>query len=522
MEGGRETLIAEALLDPSEPERHEWWRGAMFYEVYLRSFRDSDGDGIGDLAGLQEKLDYIQSLNVDGIWLSPFYPSPQKDFGYDITDFCAVDPTFGTLDEFDRLLADAHNRGLAVLIDIVPCHTSDEHPWFQESRRDPDGTMGDWYIWADPAHDGGPPNNWLSSFGGPAWTWDPRRSQYYYHPFLTCQPALNLRNPDTLAAMLNVLRFWMGRGVDGFRMDAVQCLTCDPMLRSNPPCPEGESIRSLGGGPHNPFRKQLHYFDRDVPESLPIVEAIRAVMQEGSPEGIAIGELADIDSSRAAVKYTEFGKRFHAVYDFDMINAVQSVQDMREIIRTRTEFVGSGEIMTVFTNHDSERAVSNLTNFAADAGKADAAAKLLLFLQCTMRGGGILYQGDELGLPQPTLGREDLQDPWGKAFWPDFAGRDGVRTPIPWQAEARHAGFSDFNEALASSSGSSRFESDRPARQRPGVCPELSPRPVGLAATASNAALRHTDGFRRSRRQPCRLRPRRRSQAVDLRRESVA
>ena len=246
MEGGRETLIAEALLDPSEPERHEWWRGAMFYEVYLRSFRDSDGDGIGDLAGLQEKLDYIQSLNVDGIWLSPFYPSPQKDFGYDITDFCAVDPTFGTLDEFDRLLADAHNRGLAVLIDIVPCHTSDEHPWFQESRRDPDGTMGDWYIWADPAHDGGPPNNWLSSFGGPAWTWDPRRSQYYYHPFLTCQPALNLRNPDTLAAMLNVLRFWMGRGVDGFRMDAVQCLTCDPMLRSNPPCPEGESIRNSG------------------------------------------------------------------------------------------------------------------------------------------------------------------------------------------------------------------------------------------------------------------------------------
>ena len=169
-------------------------------------------------------------------------------------------------------------------------------------------------------------------------------------------------------------------------------------------------------------------------------------MQEGSPEGIAIGELADIDSSRAAVKYTEFGKRFHAVYDFDMINAVQSVQDMREIIRTRTEFVGSGEIMTVFTNHDSERAVSNLTNFAVDAGKTDAAAKLLLFLQCTMRGGGILYQGDELGLPQPTLGREDLQDPWGKAFWPDFAGRDGVRTPIPWQAEARHAGFSDLTK----------------------------------------------------------------------------
>lgn len=447
MDSGRTTLIAEALLDRTKPQRDEWWRGAMFYEVYLRSFRDSDGDGIGDLKGVTAKLDYISSLNVDGLWLSPFYPSPQIDFGYDITDLTGVDPLFGTLDDFTELLEQAHRRDLALLIDIVPCHTSDRHEWFEESRRNPTSPKGDWYIWADSADDGGPPNNWLSSFGGPAWTWEPRRSQYFYHPFLPCQPALNLQNPETLAAMLDVFRFWMAQGVDGFRLDAVQCLTCDPLLRSNPPCPSGDRNPSLGGGSHNPFRKQLHYFDRDVPEAIPILTAIRAVMRESTPECVAIGELADVDSSRAAVKYTKAGTRLHAVYDFDLIHRVKSVCEISELLEVRNAFLGSGESLNVFTNHDSTRAVSNLTDFAVEAGRAEEASKLLLFLQATLRGGAILFQGDELGLTQPRLDYEDLQDPWGKTFWPDFEGRDGVRTPIPWRPGARNAGFSDAREA---------------------------------------------------------------------------
>ncbi len=442
IQAGHKTLIAEALLNPVQPPRDEWWRGAMFYEVYLRSFMDSNGDGIGDLSGLVSRLDYIKGLNVDGLWLSPFYPSPQKDFGYDVTDLCAVDPIFGTLQDFDRVIAEAHRRDLAVLIDIVPCHTSDEHDWFIESRSSHENDKADWYIWSDSRPDGGPPNNWLSSFGGPAWTWEPRRSQYYYHPFLECQPCLNLRNPAVLDAMLQVFRFWLDRGVDGFRLDAIQCLTCDPLLRDNPACPDGDCTPSLGGGPCNPFRKQLHYFDRDAPESLAIVEAFRDTVRGHDPERVVIGELADIDSTRTAVKYTRYGERLHAVYDFDLINAVNSVAGIRQLLQVREDFLGTGAVMNVFTNHDSERAVSTLTGFAERAEMANEGAKLLLFLQSTLRGGGILFQGEELGLTQPTIKYDDLQDPWGKAFWPDFSGRDGVRTPLPWEAEAPNAGFS--------------------------------------------------------------------------------
>jgi len=445
---GREALIAEAMLRQRDPGRpFEWWRGAVFYEVYPRSFRDTTGNGIGDLAGITEKLDYIAGLNVDGLWLSPFYPSPQVDFGYDITDFCNVDPRLGTLGDFLELLAGAHARGLKLLIDIVPGHTSNKHPWFKESRSNRENPRADWYIWADPAADGGPPSNWLSSFGGPAWQWEPRRSQYYYHPFLTCQPALNLLNPEVLAAVLDVLRFWMDQGVDGFRLDAVQCLCCDPALRSNPPSPDGEENITVGGGPNNPFRRQLHLFDRDVPASIAVMEAMRRVVNGYAPERILIGELADVDSSRLAVKYTVQGERLHAVYDFDLINAAKSLEQWRRLLEVRSKYIGSGWMMNVFTNHDSVRAVSNLTLFAEEHGDTRQAAKLLLFMQATLQGGAILFQGEELGLPQPHLSIEDLKDPWGKNFWPDFQGRDPVRTPIPWQRKARHAGFTAAREA---------------------------------------------------------------------------
>ncbi|MEX2481899.1 MAG: alpha-amylase family glycosyl hydrolase [Gammaproteobacteria bacterium] len=444
----RAAAIAQAMMHrPPRPDPPEWWRGAMFYEVYLRSFRDSNADGLGDIPGVIEKLDYICDLGVDGMWLSPFYPSPQIDFGYDIVDFCRVDPVFGTMDDFRELLSAAHECGLKVLIDFVPCHTSDQHPWFLESKQDRDNHKADWYVWAEQAPDGGPPNNWLSSFGGSAWQWEPRRAQYYYHPFLTCQPALNLQNPAALQAILDVLRFWMDQGVDGFRLDAIQCLCCDANLRDNPPSAPGESHIMVGGGPNNPFRRQQHIFDRDVPEAMPVLEALRDAVREYEPERILIGELADVDSSRLSAKYTLQDERLHSVYDFDLINAAASLEDWRDILRVRNEYMASGWMMNVFTNHDSVRAVSNLTHFAADHGKTDQAAKLLLFLQSTLLGGGIIFQGEELGLTQPQLRYEDLQDPWGKTFWPDFAGRDGVRTPMPWKHGCKNAGFSEADDS---------------------------------------------------------------------------
>ncbi len=439
----RETIVARATMqDPVQPlTRREWWRGAALYQVYVRSFMDSDGDGIGDLDGVTARLDHIAGLGVDGFWLSPVQPSPQKDFGYDITDFCAVDPIHGDLAAFDRLVAGAHERKLKVLLDLIPCHTSNRHPWFIESRSHPDGPYAEWYVWADAARDGGPPNNWLSSFGGPAWTWEPRRSQYYYHPFLPCQPALNLLHDPTLEAVRDAMRFWLDHGVDGFRLDAVQCLAYDADLRSNPPEDSRGPVAPLGGGVNNPFRKQNHMFDRDVPAAFPIIEKLRHTVEDYTPERVLIGELADVDSARVSEKYTISGEGFHAVYDFSLINGPRDVRPLTEILTYRSDFLRTGWMMNVFSNHDTARAVSDLTRFAETRQEQVAAQKLLFFLQFCLKGGGILYQGEELALPHPTLDFEDLRDPWGINFWPDFEGRDGARTPIPWEETAPGFGF---------------------------------------------------------------------------------
>ncbi len=439
----RETLLAEYAGAPKlrPPVAAEWWRGAVIYEAYVRSFQDTNGDGIGDLRGVIDRLDYVAGLGVDALWLSPFYPSPQKDFGYDVTDMRGIDPLAGSMEDFLELLDGAHSRGLRLLLDFIPAHTSDEHPWFVESRSSRDNRRADWYVWADAALDGGPPNNWLSSFGGSAWQWDPRRSQYYYHPFLTCQPALDLRNPPVLDAVIGEMRFWLDLGVDGFRLDAVQCLACDPDLRSNPPAPRSGSPILLGGGPNNPFRRQLHEFDRDVPEAIPILQRLRDGVSDYEPERVLIGELADVDASSAAEKYTAESKGFHAVYDFDLINSPPEVDRLTRMLQRRDSQLRTGWFYNVFTNHDSKRAVSNLAAFALDAGEGPAAARMLLFLQLTLKGGCAIFQGEELGLPHPILPREVLKDPWGLALWPDFEGRDAGRTPMPWQAEAPHGGF---------------------------------------------------------------------------------
>ncbi|MEC7760902.1 MAG: alpha-amylase family glycosyl hydrolase [Pseudomonadota bacterium] len=427
------------------PEPPEWWRGAVFYEVYLQSFNDSDGDGLGDIRGVIEKLGHIQGLGVDGLWLTPPYGSPQEDNGYDVSDFRAVHPPFGTLQDVRALIEAAHEQGLRIMFDFILGHTSDQHPWFAESARSRDNDKADWYVWADPTPDGGPPNNWISSFGGRAWRWVPSRAQFCYRPFLRSQPALNLANPQVLAEMIDNMRFWLDLGLDGFRLDAVQCLAFDRDLRSNPPARATENP-SVGGGPNNPFKKQLHLFDRDVPEVLPILHQIRRVAEEYDPPKVLIGELADVDSSRLAPKYTVDNDRLHAVYDFDLINRSDTVLDWIGMLEIRSRYLVPGASLNVFTNHDSERAVSNLMPAACRAGQSREAAKLLLFLQGTLAGGAIIFQGEELGLEQPALDPDDIKDPWAKALWPDFKGRDGVRCPMPWDPDAPNCGFSDAAE----------------------------------------------------------------------------
>ncbi|MEI4469702.1 alpha-amylase family glycosyl hydrolase [Frigidibacter sp. MR17.24] len=417
----------------------DWWRGAAIYQVYIRSFRDANGDGIGDLGGVLAGLDHIADLGVDAVWLSPFYKSPQKDFGYDISDFRLVDPTAGSMEDFMRLRDAVHDRGMKLLLDFIPCHTSDEHPWFAESREGHDTPKADWYVWADRARDGSPPNNWLSSFGGPAWTWEPRRSQYYYHPFLASQPALNLHNPAVLDQLIAEMSYWSDLGVDGFRIDAVQCLSWDRDLRSNPPVGREGSNALIGGGPTNPFAAQLHYFDRAAEGTRAILERFRAFADAN--DIVLIGELADIDTSQAAAEFTEQGRALHAVYDFGLINCHPEVDSITAQLERRERLLGNGWFFNVFTNHDTIRAVSNLTHFAG-AELREAAAKMLLFTQMTLKGGCILYQGDELGLPHPHLDYDQIVDPWAKAFWPTFEGRDGARTPFPWNDRQKNCGFS--------------------------------------------------------------------------------
>lgn len=425
--------------------RDDWWRGAAIYQVYVRSFRDTDGDGIGDLRGVILGLDHIASLGVDAIWISPIYKSPQVDFGYDIADFRLIDPIFGTMEDFLALRDACHARGLKLLMDFIPCHTSDQHPWFRESRQDRTNPKADWYVWADKAPDGTAPNNWLSSFGGTAWEWDPRRSQYYYHPFLTAQPALNLHNDEVLEHLLSEMRFWTDAGVDGFRMDATQCLTWDRDLRSNPPLGRGDPDALIGGGPTNPFGSQLHIFDRAAEGIDRVLRRFRRFADDTGC--IFVGEMADIDTAAAAPDFTAEGEKLHAAYDFGLINCHPEVDTITAQLIRREELLGNGWIMNVFTNHDSTRAVSNLTHFAVDEYRVEA-AKMLLFMQMTLKGGCVIYQGEELGLPHPKLTFEQIVDPWAKAFWPTFEGRDGARTPFPW-TDGPHAGFTKGEPWLA-------------------------------------------------------------------------
>jgi len=423
------------MVESASPPVQPWWRGAAIYQIYPRSFLDTNGDGVGDLAGIARRMDYVASLGVDAIWISPFFTSPMRDFGYDVADFCDVDPVFGTLADFDRVVEAAHAHGLRVLIDQVYAHTSSDHPWFAESRAGKEGAKVDWYVWADAKEDGTPPSNWQSVFGGPAWTWDARRRQYYMHTFLKEQPQLNVHNPEVQDALLGVARFWLERGVDGFRLDALNHAMHDPQLRDNPPAPRD------GRAFNRPFDFQTKLYSQSQPGMVGFIERIRSLCDRYG----AIFTMAEVggDDSVAEMKaYTAGDRRLNSAYGFNFLYAPALTPALvAEAMGEWGGFPGADGLAQgwpswAFENHDAPRAVSRWCA-PEDVGRF---ARMKLALLASLRGNIILYQGEELGLEQDVIPYELLQDPEAIANWPLTLSRDGARTPMPWQ-EAPLGGF---------------------------------------------------------------------------------
>ncbi|MBF9032356.1 DUF3459 domain-containing protein [Rhodobacterales bacterium HKCCE3408] len=407
----------------------DWWKGVVIYQIYPRSFQDDDGDGMGDLKGITRRLPHVADLGAEAIWLSPVFTSPMADMGYDVSDYRDIDPTFGTLAEFDALVARAHQLGLKVIIDQVLSHSSDRHPFFQESRLTRDNPKADWYVWADAKPEGSPPNNWQAIFGGPAWSWDVRRRQYYYHQFLPQQPDLNFHNPEVRAWALETLDFWLDRGVDGFRLDAMNHLFHDAQLRDNPP-----DIRPKSGPDYKPFEMQYPIHSKNRPETVAFTEVMRAHVEKRGPIALLAELGGDHHTSEQLTEYTAPG-RLHLAYTNDLMTPAFSAAKVRRSV----EGVAQGNPCWSFSNHDVPRHVGRWSGHAVDQ---DSFAKLTATLLLTLPGAVSLYQGEELGLTNTELSYEELVDPEGLTFWPDNPGRDGCRTPMPWENGAVHGGFS--------------------------------------------------------------------------------
>lgn len=422
-------LVEERAARSSARTSEPWWRGAAIYQIYPRSFADTNGDGIGDLRGITDRLDYVVSLGVDAIWLSPFFTSPMRDFGYDVADFCAVDPVFGSLNDFDALLERAHGHGLKVMIDQVYSHSSDQHDWFRESRSSRSNAKADWYVWADAKVDGSPPNNWQSVFGGPAWTWDARRGQYYFHNFLPEQPDLNVHNPAVQDALLNVARFWLDRGVDGFRIDAINFAMHDPELRDNPPAPPG-------GKRTRPFDFQLHLHNQSHPDIVEFLERMRSVTDDYG-DRFTLAEVGGDHALGEMQAFTQGEKRLNSAYGFNFLYAGELTPEVVALAMSAWP-ESAGWPAWAFENHDAPRAVSRW----ADHQHRDALVRTKMLLLCALRGSIIIYQGEELGLSQVDVPFDKLQDPEAITNWPQTLSRDGARTPMPWAAEQRNLGFS--------------------------------------------------------------------------------
>ena len=411
--------------------RH-WWRGSVTYQVYPRSFQDDNGDGIGDLRGITRRLPHIADLGADAVWLSPIFTSPMLDMGYDVSNYTEVDPVFGTLQDYDDLVATAHRLGLKVVIDQVLNHSSDKHPCFVESRSSRDNPKADWYVWADANDDGTPPNNWLSVFGGPAWQWDARRKQYYFHNFLTQQPDMNFHNPAVQDWHLDNMRFWLDRGTDGFRFDTVNFFFHDERLRN-----DAADFRILPKPEGNPYQMQYHLFSKGQPENLPWIERIRRLMDEYDDRS-TVGEMGETHHAIAMMgEYTAPG-RLNQCYSFEMMGYDYSAAFFRSRIGDFFAGAPEGWPMWAFSNHD---VVRHATRWAKHGISQDALARQAGALLLSMQGSICLWQGEELGQTDTDLAFEELTDPQGINFWPEPVGRDNTRTPMVWDGGV-NGGFS--------------------------------------------------------------------------------
>jgi alpha-glucosidase len=455
----------------------DWWRGAAIYQVYPRSYQDSNGDGIGDLKGITQRLPYIAALGVDAVWISPFFTSPMKDFGYDVSNYCDIDPMFGTLADFDAMLAEAHRLNLKIMIDLVLSHTSDQHPWFVESRSSTNNSKSDWYVWADPKPDGTAPNNWLSIFGGPAWEWDSTRRQYYMHNFLTSQPDLNFHNSEVQNALLAATRFWLDRGVDGFRLDTINFYVHDRKLRDNPALP-AEMRNDTIAPSVNPYNYQEHLYDKNRPENLQFLQRFRALLNQ-YPAATAVGEVGDAQIGLQIVAdYTSGGDKVHMCYAFDFLSpSPVNPARVKQIVTDFGAAAVDGWACWAFSNHDVVRHATRLEGH----GEGACWPRLLIGVMGSLRGSICLYQGEELGLPEAEVAFEDLQDPYGIRFWPKFKGRDGCRTPMVWDNRAPQAGFTTGRPWLP-------------------VCPEQAKMAVNVQEAESGSMLHHYRKFLQFRR----------------------
>ncbi|GGL70270.1 alpha-glucosidase [Wenxinia marina] len=417
----------------------EWWRDAVIYQIYPRSYQDSNGDGLGDLKGITQRLEHVASLGVDAIWLSPFFTSPDKDMGYDVSDYTDVSPIYGTLGDFDALMAEAHRLELKVIIDQVLSHTSDQHPWFAESRSSRDNPKADWYVWADPKQDGTPPNNWLSIFGGSAWMFDTRRHQYYLHNFVKEQPDLNFHNPEVVDAVLDVMKFWLDRGVDGFRLDTVNFYVHDASLKDNPPAGWNEF-------PNNPYDAQQQIHSKTQPENIEVLKRMRA-LTDRYRDRMMVGEVGEAGTRQIEVmgEYTSGGDKLHMAYSFAMLSHDHSAAHFRRCIEGFQKDAPNGWPCWSFSNHDVMRHVSR---WMEHEDQADPIAKQSIAMLCSFPGTLGIYQGEELGQLETDILYDEVKDTANIAFWPEYKGRDGCRTPMVWEHDKAHCGFSEVQPWL--------------------------------------------------------------------------
>jgi alpha-glucosidase len=413
------------------PSTPHWWENAVFYEIYPRSFKDSNHDGIGDLNGITQQLNYLRDLGVDAIWITPFYPSPQVDFGYDVADYTGIDPQFGTMKDFERLIREAHKRKIKVITDLVLNHTSDQHAWFKEARSSRTSPKRDWYIWKDPGPNGEPPNNWYSGFGPTAWTLDKPTGQFYYHYFYSQQPDLNWRNPEVEKEVFRQIRFWLDKGVDGFRLDAVNWLFEDPQLRDNPELPNARR--------EDPNQKEQELkYNRDLPETHGVLQRLRALTDGYAGDRVLIGEIWVPRIEMLMEYYGPSNNEVQLPFNFFFTQVKKlNAKDFREVVELTEKQTAGRPTTYVLSNHDMDRALTRFTDGLHD----QQIAKLLATMLLTLRGAPFIYYGEEIGMtnfdPQTI---EDVRDPVGKRYWPTYKGRDGERTPMQWN-EKPNAGF---------------------------------------------------------------------------------